>query len=499
MNSTSDRFKKFITDLNKIKDYFLKIIDEKKYLIKIYTHLDADGLSAGAILGKTLYNKNIPFQITVLKQLELDNIRKIDNETESGENFLIFSDFGSGQYLELQKNIKNPFLIFDHHLPQNIKNKEEIDKIQEIYKDTYKWHINPYFYGFDGSNEISGSGMCYFFAKCIDKKNTDLSKIALVGANGDVQNQGDNKSFIGLNQIILDDAKENDIIEILDDINLSRIKPLNQALAYSPELRLPGLNKDPNKTLKFLKRLGILIEKNDGSMKTLIDLNKEEKQKLTSALIEYTSIKSNIDPSEIINKLIIKRYLLKDEKIGSVLHDISDFSNILNSCGRTNNASIGIAIAMGDRNKAYVQAIKNLENYKRMLLSALTWIKEENIIKEEEFIQYFFGADKVPENIIGTITSMLIHDDTEIVKKNKPLFGYAIRMEEGMYKISSRAHESIVEKGINLSEAIREALIQLNLENLGGGHPPAAGTKVPIEKIGEFLENCNKIIGKQLK
>jgi nanoRNase/pAp phosphatase (c-di-AMP/oligoRNAs hydrolase) len=56
-----------------------------------------------------------------------------------------------------------------------------------------------------------------------------------------------------------------------------------------------------------------------------------------------------------------------------------------------------------------------------------------------------------------------------------------------------------VKKGVNLSEAIREALKLSNLDALGGGHPPAAGTIVPVDKIDTFLENCNKIIKKQLQ
>ena len=498
MNTNSIKFKKFISDLDQAKGYFLNNINKLKSAIKIYTHLDADGLSAGAILGKSLYRENIPFQITVLKQLELDQIITLSNESEVDKDFFIFSDFGSGQYLELQEKLKNPFMILDHHLPQGIGNKEEKSQIEDIYKKTYRWHLNPYFYEFDGSSEISGSGMSYFFSKCLNEENLDLSIIALIGANGDIQNKGENKSFTGLNSIILEDAKKSNLIEIVNDINLSLIKPLNQALAYSSEINLPGLSGDKNKTLKFIKRLGILIEKSDGSIKALMDLNQEEKQKLTSALIEYVSIKSNIEPNEIINKLIINRYLLKNEKFGSDLHDINEFSNLLNACGRTNNASIGIAIAMGDKKNAYSQAQKKLEDYKKMLVKALSWIKEEGKIKESEYIQYFFGEDVIPENIIGTVSSMLIFDESEHIKKNKPIFGYAKRKDENVYKISARAHDSIIKRGVNLSEAIREALNLSDLDVLGGGHPPAAGTKVPINKIQEFLKNCNKIIGNQL-
>ncbi|MEJ2296633.1 MAG: DHH family phosphoesterase [Candidatus Lokiarchaeota archaeon] len=54
-------------------------------------------------------------------------------------------------------------------------------------------------------------------------------------------------------------------------------------------------------------------------------------------------------------------------------------------------------------------------------------------------------------------------------------------------------------KGINLSEVIRKALEMSKLEVLGGGHPPAAGTKVPFNMIDVFLENCNQVIKNQLE
>ena len=93
---------------------------------------------------------------------------------------------------------------------------------------------------------------------------------------------------------------------------------------------------------------------------------------------------------------------------------------------------------------------------------------------------------------------MLIFDSTDRIDKTKPIFGLAKRIDEEVYKISGRAHESIVNKGVNLSEAIREACKLAELDVLGGGHPPAAGTKVPVDKIELFLEKCNKVIKKQL-
>jgi len=93
---------------------------------------------------------------------------------------------------------------------------------------------------------------------------------------------------------------------------------------------------------------------------------------------------------------------------------------------------------------------------------------------------------------------MLIFSKSGDIDLSKPIFGCAKRKDEDVYKISGRAHESIVKKGVNLSEAIREALELSNLKALGGGHPPAAGTKVPLDKIDIFLDKCNIVIKKQL-
>ena len=504
MDTEKEKLTKLVTDLKIAKNNLFKHIEGTNTPINIYTHLDADGLSSGAILGKALYREKIPFQITVLRQLEKREISKILKKVQEYNNFLIFSDFGSGQYLELQTELVNKakfnsFLILDHHIPQNVSNKEEIKLIEEIHEKTKYWHINPYFFGIDGSIEISGAGLCYYFAKCLNQENIDLSPIALVGAIGDIQNQGLNKSFLGLNTLILEDAINLGLIEVVNDLNFPSLKPLNEAIAYSTEIKLPGLSKDANRSLIFLKTQGILMEDSEGNVKTLSELNQDEKQIISTAIIEYASIKLDLEPNKIIKKLIINRYILKEEPTGTELHDAKEFSKLLNACGRTHNSSLGIAIAMGNRKEIYQQSKEALKNYRKSLVKSLSWIKENEKIQEKDSIQYFFGEDVIPENIIGTITSILIFEHGKGVDKSKPLFGLAKRADEDVYKVSGRAHESIVNQGINLSKAIRDACKQSNLDVLGGGHPPAAGTKIPVEKVELFLENCNIAIRNQLR
>ncbi|MFX1277043.1 MAG: DHHA1 domain-containing protein [Promethearchaeota archaeon] len=502
MNDIALKLEQLTNGMKSCIKYFLSEIKQHTAPIQIFTHIDADGIASGAILGKALYRENLPFQITILRQLEREEIEKIVAQTNKYNNFIIFADFGSGQYLELQKKLQDekdtPFIILDHHLPQTISNKEEFQLIEKIRENTSPWHLNPYFYGIEGSTEISGAGMSYFFAKSLNQNNTDLSPIAIVGATGDIQNQAKSKSFIGTNLLILEDAKKKNLIEVVNDLNFSSIKPINEAIAYSKEFNLPGLSNDVNRTLKFLQTTTVLMEDIDGNIRSLNMLNQDEKQKISTAIIEYATIKLNIEPSEIIEKLIVNKYFLTREQNYIELNEASEFANILNSCGRSNNGSIGIALAMGDRDLAYKQAKEILNDYKKLLFESLKWIYNEQKIQSKENIQYFFGDDKIPESIIGVVASILIFDKFDELDLNKPVFGIARREDEEVFKISGRAHESIVNKGINLSDAIRKTLEILELDMMGGGHPPAAGTKVPFDKIESFLEIIDSVIKNQI-
>ena len=497
----TETFEELFKALKEAKDYFYKSLNRSNLMVHIYTHLDADGLSSGAILGKALYREQISFQIRILKQLEKEEISKIKEQLELEENFVILTDFGSGQYLEfmnekeITRELNNNLLIIDHHLPQNVNNKDD-PQIAEVKNNSKPWHINPYFYGINGSNEVSAAGLTYLFSKTINQNNIDLASIALVGAMGDIQNQAANRAFFGLNIQILEDAVNTNQVEVIDDLIFSPIKPLNEAIAYSNDLNLPGISGNSSISLLFLKKVGILMEKTDGTIKTLNDLDKNEKRKLSSAIIEY-ALKYQIEPEDITQNLVIKRYLLKNEMMGSELHEIHEFSNLLNSCGRSENGSLGIAIAMGDRREAYQKAQNQLLEYRKMIMNFMNWLQEGNKIQELENIQYFFGEGRIPDTMVGTIASMLIFDKGELIDKNKPILGCAKREKEGVFKISARADKRIVEKGVNLSEAIRKTLETSNLDVLGGGHPPAAGTKVPIEKIDIFLKNFDEEIRKQ--
>ncbi|GAG99684.1 unnamed protein product, partial [marine sediment metagenome] len=88
MNDFKDKIEKFLEAVEIVTNSFINRIKEKNSSVHIYTHLDADGLSSGAILGKALFREKIPFQITVLRQLEKEEIIKISKKVKEFNNFI---------------------------------------------------------------------------------------------------------------------------------------------------------------------------------------------------------------------------------------------------------------------------------------------------------------------------------------------------------------------------------------------------------------------------
>jgi len=487
----------FEAQINDCVQSFFKNLTQESFPIRIFTHYDTDGLCSGAILSSALFRQKIPYHVKILKQLDKVGIEKISSNSEKTQSFIIFSDFGSGQCHEIEKHIQNgQYVILDHHLPQQIENKDMREEIKKLKERSLPYHINPYFAGIEGSIEISSAGICYLFAKNMNSLNSDLSPLAIIGAVGDLQNQGPNGSFIGLNSDILSESIAQKKLEIKTDLNFSSIKPLNEAIAYSSDIHLPGLSQRVDVSLNFLKKTGVLIEKPDGELKALNDFNWEEKKKLSSAIIKYAIDSCGLDPTEITGKLIVNKYIFEHETRYPELLEASEFSNILNSCGKTGNASIGIAIAMGDRNKSMVEAQEILRNYKDKLKKSVDWIFDKHKMHKLEFIQYFYGEDEIPEEIVGTVCSSLLN--SQLIDKTKPIFGYADKKGENFYKVSGRTTLDLVNSGVNLAEVIKIALKLTSLDSLGGGHPPAAGAKIKKDVILEFLFKCNKIVKKQL-
>ncbi len=470
----------FLNAIDERKDYFLKSLREESEIPKnfpdfkknvhIYSHLDSDGLTSAAILAFALKRANISYQLSVLPQLETQYIKKIKDEIINYNRFIIFSDFGTGQLEFLKKDLgSSNYFILDHHQPENIKEHPDI------------FHVNPYYYDISGESEISAAGVCYFFAKALDPKNIDLSSLAIIGALGDMQNKGDKGGFIGANKIILDDAIKSGKISVERDISISRHQPLYIALAYSLPEKLPTLSGNEEKVKLFLKSLQIKIQDEWNEKRTLINLSTYEKKSLLKALISE-GYERNDKSKDFAVKLITSYYNLSNF---DPITDAKEMSKLLNACGRLGFPSLGISSLMGDK-KSLRMAIEKNKLYKREISIAIRLAEQS--IRNYKNINTLYNSE-INEKIIGTICSIILHSKEEL--KEKPLIAFADSDNHSL-KVSARADHELIKKGLNLGKILREVCQKMGIINPAGGHPPAAGAKIPSMNLKNFIEEVDK-------
>jgi len=447
-------------------------------LIHVFSHLDADGVAAAGIIGKTLFRLDAKFRIRITQWIDEKIVGEITSEKPQ---LIIFTDFGSG-YIDLlnEKLADFKILILDHH---QIIGKESANVV----------HVNPHLHGIDGARDISGSGVAYFVGKAVDKDNIDLAPVAVVGALGDLQDKYDQRELGGVNKKIVEDATNAGLLTVEKDLIFfgRETRPIHRTLASTTNPFIPGISGEEDKSLAFLASLDIKPRRGE-KWRALRDLSDEEKKRLCSALADYLLSKGL--HYEVTN-LIGHVYILNREEPWTPLRDAREFAVLLNATGRMDKPSLGVSICMGDRFSALEEANKVLEEYRRTINKYLGWIMEKpERMKELENIYVVYGENFIGDKIVGAISSIL---STSLPNPEKPLIAYANVEEEGLAKFSARTIDTLTNKGINLGDVMQIAAEKC--QGKGGGHNVAAGAQVPIEKISDFIEIVNELVGKQLK
>ncbi|MEM5879088.1 MAG: DHH family phosphoesterase [Candidatus Aenigmatarchaeota archaeon] len=449
----------FLEEIERLSKIFKSIANEKK--VKIISHMDADGLTSAAILSKMLIRLGQNFELKIVKQLTENVLKKI-KFTEN--DFFIFSDLGSGQ-LDLLKQIleKTQIFILDHHEP-------------EIFKDINLFHLNPILFGED---EISSSMICYLFAKNISIQNTDLIDLAIVGAIGDEQDEG--WKLKGLARKILEEAETLGKIVVSKGIRLygRNTKPIHKSLEHSFDPFIPGITGSESQAVQFLSELGISIKENE-EWKKLKDLTVEEQQKLASAIILERLKFSQTNAVDIFGEI----YTILDRE--EELQDVREFATILNACGRTENANVGIKICLGGTKTNEIWEI--LEDYRRQISEGIKLLREDNIVLSTPNANFILAGNKIKDTLIGTITSIALNSN--IFNSKKPVFGI-VESEDNSLKISARLSKEI--KNINLREVLYYAAKLLKGE--AGGHIHAAGALIDKNLQNDFVNIVDKKLG----
>ncbi len=435
--------------------------------ILVVSHIDADGLTSAAIMGKALERAGIEYETRFAKQLDNATLAVI---ADQNPELVIFTDLGSGM-LNAINSLKLNAVISDHHQPQGI----------------HDHHFNPHLFGINGATEISGAGMTYFIA-CALGENRDLASLAIVGAVGDLQHVKYGQ-LMGANRAILEEGTKNGVLRYEKDLLMfgKQTRPVFKLLQYSSDPYLPGITGNEDACIEFLKKIG--IRQHGEKWRRWIDLETGEKQQIISALIQFC-LSCGINVCNV-QRLVGEVYTLLQEREGTEVRDASEYSTLLNATARYDHADIGLAVCMGDRGKSYDEASALLNDHRKNLVEGLNLVREHGTIKMQH-LQYFDSGNKIRETIVGIVAGM---SASFINNRNLPIIAFAD--SDGGVKVSSRGNYDLIRRGLNLGKAISEAAKEVG--GAGGGHDIAAGAFISRDVKSEFLRILDIKIGAQMK
>ncbi|VVC02576.1 DHHA1 domain protein [Candidatus Burarchaeum australiense] len=416
-------------------------------------HYDADGVSSTSIvlLGlKAMGKKYRARTLRKLGELEIAELAKAE------EKEIICVDFGAAVHRELARLEAQgaKVLIIDHHQAS----------------ESAVLQVNPHLFGMDGGSELSSSGTAYrIFGTTAGEETIDL---ALVGAVGDMQ-----APLIGENRRILKEAEKMGRAKAEKDLALfGRVsRPLVWFLTYSTDVFLPGLTGNEQGCTELLHSLGIPLK--DGERwRKYVDLSEGEKKALTGALAALLE-KNGLPSANLVGEV----YSLTKRPQGTELSDTSEFSTVLNACGRQGKPEVGMALCMGEEG-AYEKARALLLKHRTALREGIEYAQTA----VEDFGPFYFldARGIIDDGIVGVVAGMLY----SVLERDKPIIAAALD-KDNRVKISARGTKQIIARGINLGHIMREA------GGPGcGGHAVAAGANIDAGGLENFLLAAGRLM-----
>jgi single-stranded-DNA-specific exonuclease len=438
--------------------------------VAIITHLDADGITSGSIMAMALRRMGARFSLRTVSDLNSSVVEKMKVDAR---DFYVITDLGGGWASHLRKALGDKWVIIDHH---------EITE-EEILTDDGGQILNPWKFGIDGGREVSAGGMAYMVASALDFKNRDLSAIAVVSAVADRQDQGDKKSFFGLNAEILKTAQSLGLVSVDLDIILTgrETRPVHEALAYTLFHYIDGLTWNTEACHLLLKNAGIKLKDDSSRWRALAEFSQEEKSTIVEAVAKFVDSSDKRVSDILLDDLIGYVYTLSREEKRSQLRDAREFSTMLNACGRIGKAGVGIAMCMGDRNMALSAGEEIMDMYKMTLRNNISTIFSEKWRLADDGKTTFVNGDGIlEEGMLGAVSTLLSGSPS---LRGRLLFVRTLA-KEGTYKFSSRKCLDCRSEA-DLGMIMRECSKALN--GIGGGHSAAAGCSIPSSVLEAFI------------
>jgi len=446
-----------------------KIVEaaESRKRILIIGHIDADGISSASLIAYALRCLEAPYNIRILNDLTPIVLEKIKGEDY---DLYVLCELGGGMLKLLENYLGSRWVLIDHHqVPE-----EEL---------THPSILNAWCYGFDGGIDACASTLAYFVSLTIDHSLKNFSWLPVVAALADKQDQGERRSLVGANKVVLEVAKDAGLVgESIDLLFYGReTRPVHEALAATTTPYIQGLTGNREACLTALSAAGINL-RSDDHWRTLSELTKEEKQKIVDLLIPYIGGRG-------VDELIGYVYTLLKEDEVSPLRDAREFGTVLNACGRMGKGGLGVGLCLGDRGYSLTEAEKVLAAYRQIINRAVKLLTEDEtrVIKHQLF-NLIIADDLINTEMLGSISSIL----STIPKfSDKPLF-LTTKTKEGGLRISARLGAAY--KGeVNIGLTLRKVAEKVNGQ--GGGHRAAGGATLTYIEHKELVSLIQEVLG----
>ena len=261
-----------------------------KDYVEIYSHHDADGIAAAAILTVALRRADIAFRLRFLPHLKKEDVERSEMS--------VLCDLGASV-----PDFPESIVIIDHHVPYA----------------NVPFHINPRLEGIDGETELSAAGCAYLVANALGD-NRDLAGLVMVGIIGDSQ------KLSGMNQKIIGDAVGNNLIEV------------------GKGILLPGRTTKEQIELAVLPYLGNLSGDGETAEKIAsLCMNTASDEAYTSMLLSEIIVRSDASYHDLMSMYGESWKLLRE-----AVQDAYSMTAVIDACGKAGRPDLGYAVAAGD-------------------------------------------------------------------------------------------------------------------------------------------------------
>ena len=261
-----------------------------KDYVEVYSHHDADGIAAAAILTVALRRADIAFRLRFLPHLNKDDVERPE--------LSVLCDLGASV-----PDFPESIVIIDHHVPYA----------------AVPFHINPRLEGIDGESELSAAGCAYLVANALGD-NRDLAGLVMVGIIGDSQ------KLSGMNQKIIGDAVGNNLIEV------------------GKGVLLPGRTTKEQIASAVLPYLGNLSGDEETAEKIAsLCMNTASDEAYTALLLSEIIVRSDASYHDLMSMYGESWKLLRE-----AVQDAYAMTAVIDACGKAGRPDLGYAVAAGD-------------------------------------------------------------------------------------------------------------------------------------------------------